>query len=185
MRLHAVGAAMAFAALLAGCGSKEDSGDAAANKSVAAKQAQKAAASLNRPQPGEYRQTVEITKFEIPGMTVENAAQFKTMLANVPAKTFCLTRADADKGFKEMLDSLPGDNECSYSKFNVDKGSLDAQMECKDAAGATARASMAGTIGPQGSDVKLDMEQSMPGMSDQKAIMSMHMQTTRLGDCDS
>jgi hypothetical protein len=33
--------------------------------------------------------------------------------------------------------------------------------------------------------VNLDMEQSMPGMGEQMAKMSMHMKTTRLGDCES
>ena len=175
--------------MLAGCGSSGDAGGNAgtgtAEKPPTAEQAKAAAARLNRPQPGEYRQTVEITRFEIPGMTDESAAQFKTMLAKVPASTYCLTEADADKGFKEMLDNLPGDNQCSYSRFAVDKGRLDAQMECRNAGGATAKASMTGKIGPQGSDVNLNMEQTMPHMGDRKALMSMHMQTTRLGDCDS
>lgn len=173
---------MGIAALmLAGCGSRDD----AAEKASEVEAAQEAAAKLKRPQPGEYQQTIEITRFEIPGMTEESAAQFKAMLANVPAKTYCLTEQEADKGFKDMLDNLPGDNECSYSKFAVDNGALDARMECKDATGATAKASMVGRIGSQGSDVTLDMEQSMPGMGGQKALMSMHMQNTRLGDCDS
>jgi hypothetical protein len=184
MKRLAAGPVVAVAVLmLAGCGSSSD--DEAAGGKVKVEEAARQAAKLERPQPGQYRQTMEITKFEVPGMTEKNSAQFKAMLAKVPAKTYCLTEEDAGKGFKNMLDKLPGDNQCSYSKFDVDGGKLDAQMECKDASGEIARARMAGTIGPQGSDVKLDMEQPMPGMAGKTAIMSMHMTTTRLGDCDS
>lgn len=180
-RLVAQAVAGAAALMLVGCGSSGNESE----KPPTAEQAKEAAARLKRPQPGEYRQTMEITRFEIPGMTAESVAQFKTMLAKVPASTYCLTEADADKGFKDMLDNLPGDTQCSYSRFDVDNGRLDAQMECRDASGATAKASMTGKIGPQGSDVNLDMEQAMPNMGDRKAQMSMHMQTVRLGDCDS
>jgi len=184
-RLVAQAVTGAAALMLAGCGSSANKDESTTEKAPTAEQAKEAAARLKRPQPGEYRQTVEITRFEIPGMTQESAAQFKTMLAKVPASTYCLTEADADKGFKQMLDNLPGDNQCSYSRFDVDNGRLEARMECKDASGATAKASMTGKIGPQGSDVNLDMEQTMPHMGDRKTLMSMHMQTTRLGDCGS
>lgn len=184
-RLVAQVVAGAAALMLVGCGSGGNKGESATEKPPTAEQAKEAAARLNRPQPGEYRQTVEITRFEIPGMTEEHAAQFRTMLAKVPASTYCLTEADADKGFKDMLDNLPGDNQCSYSRFDVDNGRLDARMECRNTSGATAKATMAGRIGPQGSEVNLDMEQTMPHMGDRKTLMSMHMKTTRLGDCDS
>ena len=179
------GTLMGLAALtLAGCGSGNESGNGAGNAPTA-EQVQEAAKSISRPTPGEYRQTVEITRFEVPGMSEEQAEQFRTMLANVPDKTFCLTEEEANKGFKDMLDSLPGDSECSYSRFDVDNGRLDAQMECKDASGATAKATMAGTINPQGSEVRMDIEQTIPGAGDQKSLMSMHARTTRLGDCKS
>jgi hypothetical protein len=178
------GTLMGLAAMtLAGCGSDEAGQDA--GSAPAAEEVQQAAKSISRPTPGEYRQTVEITRFEVPGMSEEQAEQVRAMLANVPEKTFCLTEEEADKGFKDMLDSLPGDSECSYSRFDVDSGRLDAQMECKDASGATAKATMAGTVSSEGSDVLLDIEQGIPGSGGQKSLMSMHARTTRLDDCTS
>lgn len=179
------GTLIGLAALgLAGCGSGNEVGDGDGNAPTA-EQVQQAAKSISRPTPGEYRQTVEITRFEVPGMSKEQADQIQAMLANAPDKTFCLTEAEADKGFRDMLDSLPGDSECSYSRFDVDNGRLNAQMECKDASGATAKATMAGTVSSQGSDVLLDIEQEIPGSGGQKSLMSMQARTTRLGDCTS
>ena len=180
--LIAIAAAGIAVLTLAGCGSEKEPARSPEEQASAAKQE---VAKLEPPQPGQYRQTVEFTKFEIPGMSKEGAAQFKTMMANVPPRTYCLTQAEADKGYKDMLDSLPGDSQCSYSRFDVSGGTLNAQLECKDKSGAKAMATMVGTVSPQGSEVNLDMERSMPGMGERMAKMSMHMKTTRLGDCES
>ncbi|SLJ95573.1 DUF3617 domain-containing protein [Novosphingobium mathurense] len=181
-RVFAIAGAVFAVLALAGCGSNEE---APKNPQEQASAAQAQAAKLEPPQPGQYRQTVEFTKFEMPGMSDEHAGQMKQMMANIPPRTYCLTQAEADKGYKDMLDSLPGDSQCSYSQFEVSGGTLNARMECKDNSGATAKATMVGTVSPQGSDVKLDMEQSLPGMGDRMAKMAMHMTTTRLGDCVS
>lgn len=174
------------ALLLAGCGSKDAPDDqASGSQTTSAEEAMQEAAKLERPQPGQYEQKVEITNFAIPGMSAAQGEQMKSMMANASAKNFCLTKEDADKGYKDMLDKLPGDSQCAYTRFEVSGGKLDAALECKDKTGATARATMAGVIGPDGSDVKLDMEQAMPGMADKKATISMHMATRRLGDCAS
>jgi hypothetical protein len=182
----------AMAALaLAGCGSKDDAGKAdGAPKSAA--EVKQEAAKLIKPQPGEYRQVTEITSFEIPGMPKEAAEQMKSAIKASQEGRFCLTQADADRGFKDMFNDVGKGNQCTYSKFDVDGGTLDAQMECQaqPAPGAPQGAQpqkavmkMNGALTEKGADITIAMDTTggPPPMGTMK--MTMHMTTTRLGDC--
>lgn len=184
-RIMATAGAALAALALAGCGSKDDAGKGEP-KSV--EEVKQEAAKLEKPEPGEYRQDVQITKFEIPGLPAQAAEQMKAAMETTQKGTFCLTQADADKGFKDMFNNVGKGNQCTYSKFDVDGGTLDAQMECKSPPqGAqqvgTAAIKLNGTVNAKGSDVTvaMDMNGGPPPMGTMK--MTMHMVTTRLGDC--
>ncbi|QDK34706.1 MULTISPECIES: DUF3617 domain-containing protein [Sphingomonadaceae] len=181
-RMAAVSAAVSIVGLalaLAACGSKEQkSGEPKTMDEV-----KEEAAQLQRPRPGQYTQKVEITKMDVPGMPSEAAAQMKTMMAKGQVNQFCLTQAEADKGYRDMFDGIGKGRECSYSRFEVDGGKLDAQMECKSADQGTARIQLAGTVSDQGSDVTVDMNMSGGPAPMGEMKMAMHMTTARLGDC--
>ncbi|AXB75741.1 DUF3617 domain-containing protein [Novosphingobium sp. P6W] len=174
-------AAAGLAALaLAGCGSKDDAKDGAP-KSI--EQVKKEADKLVKPEPGEYRQVMEIKSLEVPGMPKEAAEQMKGAMKASQEGTFCLTKADADRGFKDMFNDVGKGNQCTYSKFDVDGGALDAQMECQSQQAGKAVMKMKGTVTEKGSDVTVAMDTNggPPPMGTMK--MTMHMTTTRLGDC--
>ncbi|HUD28632.1 MAG TPA: DUF3617 domain-containing protein [Novosphingobium sp.] len=173
-------AALALALALAGCGSKDEAGDGAPKSTEQVKQE---AAKLVRPEPGEYRQVVEITRMEVPGMPAEAAEQMKSAMKATQEGTFCLTKADADRGFKDMFNDVGKGNQCTYSRFDVDGGTLDAQMECQSQQQGKATMKMNGTVSEQGSDITVAMDTTggPPPMGTMK--MTMHMTTTRLGDC--
>jgi hypothetical protein len=164
---------------LAGCGSKDDAKDGP--KST--EQVKQEAAKLIRPEPGEYRQVMEITKLEVPGMPAEGAEQMKSAMKAAQEGTFCLTKADADRGFKDMFNDVGKGNQCTYSKFDVDGGTLDAQMECQSQQQGKATMKMTGTVAQDGSDITVAMNTTggPPPMGTMK--MTMHMTTKRLGDC--
>jgi len=172
--------ALALALAIAGCGSKDTAKD---GEPKSAKEVQQEAAKLVRPEPGEYRQVMEIKSFDVPGMPKEAAEQMKGMMKAAQEGTFCLTKADADRGFKDMFNEVGKGNQCTYSKFDVDGGALDAQMECQSQQQGKAVMKMTGTVTAEGSDVTVAMDTTggPPPMSKMK--MTMHMTTTRLGDC--
>lgn len=168
---------------LAGCGSKDNDG-----KPKSLDEVKQEAAKLVRPLPGQYKQVTEIQSLEMPGVPKEVAEQMRSAVKKSQEGTFCLTKADADKGFKDMFNDVGKGNQCSYSRFDVDGGKLDAQMECQTPQQGNqprqkAVMKMSGTLTEQGSDVTVDMDTAggPPPMGTMK--MKMHMTTTRLGDC--
>ncbi|EQB17496.1 DUF3617 domain-containing protein [Novosphingobium lindaniclasticum] len=175
---------MCLALAMAGCGSKEHK-DGEARPMDEVKQE---AAQLQRPKPGQYTQKVEITKMEVPGLSDRDAAQMKTAMAQGQVNSFCLTKAEADKGYRDMFDEIGKGRECSYSRFDVDGGRLDAQMDCQsNEQGANnqgkAVIKLAGTVGEQGSDINVDMDMSGGPAPMGQMKMAMHLVTSRTGDC--
>lgn len=175
-----IGITTMAALALAGCGSKDSASDGAPKS---AKEVSEQAAKLIKPEPGEYRQVMEIKSFDVPGMPKEATEQMKGMMKAAQEGTFCLTKVDADRGFKDMFNEVGKGNQCTYSKFDVDGGTLDAQMECQSQQQGKAVMKMTGTVTAKGSDVTVAMDTTggPPPMSTMK--MTMHMTTTRLGDC--
>lgn len=178
-------ALIAAALALSACGSKDESKNTGPQdtgpKSMA--EAREEAKKLDRPDPGEYKQTIEVTRLDIPGMDPKQAEAMKGMMKASQEHTFCLTPADAEKGFQDMFDEVGKGGECSYSRFDVAGGTLDAVMNCKNANEGTATIALKGKVSANGSDVTVSMDQSgsKNPMGDVK--MTMHMTTARLGDC--
>ncbi|MCJ2180581.1 DUF3617 domain-containing protein [Novosphingobium album (ex Hu et al. 2023)] len=189
MRKSAAGATMGAVMLtLAACGSKEEApgeSTAASGETRSADDVAHEAAKLNRPKPGSYKQTIEILDMEIPGLPKEAAGQMKAMTGKPQVQTICITDADTEKGYKEMLQNVGKGGDCTYSKFDVAGGRLDAQMHCKTEGQGEATMTMNGTVSETGSDVMVGMDvtggqQPMGAMK-----MKMHLTTERVGDCAS
>lgn len=174
-------ALMGLAAMsLSACGSKDEARDGTPRSLDDIEQE---ASKLEKPEPGEYRQVMEIKSLEMPGMPPEAAEQMKGMMKASQEGTFCLTKADSDRGFKDMFNDVGKGNQCTYSKFDVDGGTLDARMECQSQQQGKAVMKMTGTVNAKGANVTVDMDTTggPPPMGTMK--MKMHMITTRLGDC--
>lgn len=169
-------------AALAACGSKQE--EPSEPKSVA--EVKQEAAKLDRPRPGQYRQTVQIEKIEVPGMPSEAADRMKGMMQAAQVHEFCLTAEDADKGFRDMFDQVGRDNrECTFTRFDVSGGTLDAQMDCKSAQGGSGVMKLAGKVSETESDITMSMDVKGGNEPMGAMTMTMHMKTERIGDCKS
>ncbi|MCB2059796.1 MAG: DUF3617 domain-containing protein [Novosphingobium sp.] len=170
-------AAIVAAALqLAGC----DSGGSAPKT---LEEAREEAGKLERPRPGQYRQTMTVTEFEVPGAPPEMAEQFKEAIGQSNDQKFCLTEEMSQQGFKDMFQKIGEDGECSYERFNVSGGVLDAQLHCENEAEGKAQFSLAGSVTPEGSDVRMTIDPDNPNSPMGKTRIAMHMVTERIGDC--
>lgn len=169
--------ALAFGALvLAGC-NQADKGP----KTM--EEAQKEAAKLERPKPGQYTQTMKVTKFEMPGAPPEMAAQMKATLGQAQATDFCLTQEMSDKGFEEMFREIGKGGECKYQRFDVSGGKLDALLECESKTEGKGTIKMAGTVGSEGSDVTVEIDTKNPASPMGNTLIGMQMVSKRTGDC--
>lgn len=141
------------------------------------------AAQLARPEPGQYRQTTRFTKFEVPGAPKEMVDQIKGMMQGAgQTSTYCLTEADSEKGFEEMFKKV-GEGTCKYDRFDASASTIDAVLVCDTGGGASARMAMNGTVGPSGSTVKVDVDQTNDKSPMGNAKIAMEVKSTRLGDC--
>lgn len=165
---------------LAACGSKDK--PAEDGKPQSEEQVKQEAAKLETPVAGEYRQKVEITRFEVPGLPKEAAEQMKAAMKATQENTICLSQADAEKGYRDMFKNVGQGNDCAYSKFDVDGGKLDAQMDCKSPQG-NSKMTLKGMVRSDGSDVTVDVETSGGPAPVNSTKMTMQVTSTRLGDC--
>jgi hypothetical protein len=138
---------------------------------------------MERPEPGQYRQTTKFTKFDVPGAPPQMMEQIKTMMSGKgETSTYCLSQADSAKGFEEMFKKV-GEGDCKYDRFDASANTIDAILVCNTAPGATARLTMNGTVSKTGSNVKVDVEQKGDKSPMANATIAMDIKSERLGDC--
>jgi hypothetical protein len=167
----------ALAALsLAGC-DKADKGP----KTM--EQAKQEAAQLERPKPGLYKQSMTITKFEIPGAPPQMAAQMQAAMSKAQEHDFCMTEQMANEGFRDMFDKVGKGGECKYDRFDVTGGKLDALLLCENQAQGKGTITLAGKVGEEGSDVTVAIDQQGGQAPMANAKIAMHLVSQRIGDC--
>jgi hypothetical protein len=167
--------AAAGAALLAGC--SDGNADADGNGEVTVKEAaKKAEAEGLKPEPGLYKTTVTMTGLDIPGMPPEMEGHGAGLTTTTED---CLTQEEVDKGFEEMVKQ--GQNgECTYERFALADGKLDAVMVCKSE-GRNVRMEMTGTTTPTSADLTASMAMEFDGAGE--GTMSFTAKHQRIGAC--
>lgn len=167
--------AVAGAMLLAGCSGGDT--DADGNGAISAKEvAEKAKAEMPKPQAGLYKTTVTMTGLDIPGLPPEMKGHGAGMTTTTED---CMSQEQVDKGFEELV-KQGQDGECTYERFDLAGGKLDAVMNC-NADGRMTRMEMAGTTTTTGADLTAKMAMDFEGAG--KGTMSFTAKHERIGDC--
>ena len=148
-----------------------------------AEQVKEQASAIVKPQPGQYRSTMKVTNFAIPGMPADKAAQMKGMFSASGTSTeFCLSAEEADKGFEEFTKRM-AQGKCSFDQFNTTSDTLDAKMTCQTGQGMTGKYEMNGSFSATGSKMALKVNQSAPGLPGGGMMMEAEVTNERIGDC--
>lgn len=169
----AAAGAVLLAAGCSGSGEADADGDGKVSMGEAARQAESQGM---KPQPGLYKTTVTMTGLEIPGMPpgmADHGAGLTTTTED------CLTQEEVDQGF-EALVKQGQDGECSYERFDMSGGKIDAVMVCA-AQGRRARMEMTGTTTPTSADLSATMAMDLDGSG--RGTMSFTAKHERVGDC--
>ena len=148
-----------------------------------AEEAKQEAAKLDRPKPGQYTQTMTITRFEIPDAPPEVAQQMKAAMGQAQSTDFCLTEEMAQEGYENMFRDIGKDGQCKYQRFDVSGGKLDAVLDCESKAEGKGTITLAGTVGEDGSEVTVGMDTLNPANPMGRTIIGMKMVSKRTGDC--
>lgn len=177
---------LAAAIALAGCGG--GNADADGDGKITNEEAAAAAKGMVAPMPGEYETTMKVLEIELPEVAGVDPAQMKQMMEGMMNTTTkqCITAEDAQNAARQFAQA-PGDEEsCTYSKFNVSGGQIDATMSCKGEGGADMTMQLAGTMGREASNMTMELDQvapNMPGGATGKTHFKLQVDSKRIGDC--
>lgn len=169
------------AILLAACGGGKT--DADADGELSGEEVAAEAEGMVKPQPGQYRTTLELIDFEAPGMPDAAKEQMRQAFASGLAEgnTFCMTEADAaQNGPRQMVENL-AESDCEMKTFNVSGSSVVAEMQCAGQGGGSNTIKMEGEMTAQSSNMTMDMAQDMPGTG--SLTMKMRVKSQRIGEC--
>ena len=178
---HAACFSVAGAILLAGCGeqSRLDADDVL-NK----------ASALQKPKPGLYTSTTAMTDFNVPGLPPAQADRFRAQMSDVAseAQPYCLTEAEAEKGFEDLLKSIgEGANgqSCTFTRFDVDAPALTAEMGCSGAAGSKMEIGFSGETTAESLDLTMDMKAKAASIPGGSMELSFTVKSQRIGECSA
>ncbi|BDW83192.1 hypothetical protein MACH24_26300 [Erythrobacter sp. Dej080120_24] len=132
-----------------------------------------------RPDPGNYKVTMTLSKAEIPGAPPQMMEMMGSMMNNT--FEYCLTPEEAEKGFEESL-TEGQDESCKIEQFNLDGGKIEMAMSCSPAEGGEMRMTMNGNVSPTKSDINVVTQGNIAGMGEANIEMSMVQE--RIGDCE-
>ncbi|MBX7482453.1 DUF3617 domain-containing protein [Qipengyuania qiaonensis] len=168
---------------LAACGG--NSADADGDGEITMEEAAAKSADMVRPQPGQYRTTVEFVDVSMPDAPQQVQDMMRGMFDRGPqTHEYCLTKEEADKGFEEMArQAQDNSSDCTFEKFDAAGGRIDAIMNCNAAGQGAARMTMTGTASETASEMTMTMDAEGPNGQTMK--MTMKSSQERIGDCDA
>jgi hypothetical protein len=137
-----------------------------------------------KPQPGQYEASYELLEFDVPGMPEAARAQMEQAMGGAAEVAkgikYCLTPEEAEsQGARSMAENMAEGN-CTFAKFDVDGGTISADMQCSGPEGGTNHVLMDGEVTPTGSTMTMTTEQEMSG---RQMRMKTRVTAKRIGDC--
>lgn len=168
-------AALAAAALVAGCSGKDESDAGKGGPASVEEAAKQAEAAGLKPQPGLYKTTITMTGLDIPGLPEDMKGHGAGIVRTLES---CLTQAEVDKGFETLL-TKGQDGTCTFENFALKDGAFQAMLVC-EAQAATTRTAMEGTATATGADFTAATKMSFGGTEGTLNVSGQHRRT---GDC--
>lgn len=175
MRLLVLAAPLALVALT-GCGEAESE---AAGGGLSRTEVTERARDTVQPQPGQYRAVMQVLEVNIPGAPAGAGDMLRQMMDG-QAREYCLTQEDVDKGYEEMARQSQ-DGDCTFERFDVQGGAIDALMICTGEQSNSIQMAMTGTATPTSSVMDMTMTGDMTGMGE--STLRMKATHERVGDC--
>lgn len=128
--------------------------------------------------PGEWQSTTQMVDMELPSEVPPQVADMiRQQMGEATTSAMCITQEDIDEAPQRMFDQSEG--QCSYSKFSMEGGQLNATATC-DTGQGTLTMRMSGSY----TDTTYEMQMSMNGDAGM-GPMAMTYATTgeRVGAC--
>lgn len=134
---------------------------------------------------GNWKNTMTMTRFDIPGAPPAVAERAKGMLGKGQSSEACMSAAQATAGVRDFSSSMQ-QGDCKMEDFTHGGGKMAGTMVCTGSSGFGApEMKMAGTYAPNKVSMTLSGEVSDSKLPGGKANIEMTILSTRTGDCKS
>lgn len=135
--------------------------------------------------PGNWKSTMAMTRFDIPGAPPEVAARAKAMLGQSQTTEACMDAAQAKLGVREMSSAMQ-QGDCTMEDFQQGGGTMSGTMVCKGAGSFGApKMAMTGSYAADKVTMTLSGEVTDSNLPGGKANMEMTLTSERTGECKS
>lgn len=135
-------------------------------------------------EPGNWKSTMGMEKFEIPGAPAEIQRQATAMMAQTQSMEACMTAAQAKLGVRDFSRSMQ-QGDCQMNDFTSGGGKMSGTMDCKSGSMGATSMKMEGTYTEQKVEMRLAGAVLQPSLPGGKANIAMKISSERTGDCKS
>ncbi len=134
---------------------------------------------------GNWKNSMTMSKFDIPGAPPEVAARAKGMLGQAQTSEACMSAAQAKAGVRDFSSSMQ-QGDCKMEDFTQGSGKMSGKMVCTGTSGFGAPTmTMDGTYTPEKVSMTLAGEVSDSKLPGGKANIGLTITSERTGDCKS
>jgi hypothetical protein len=133
---------------------------------------------------GNWKNTMTITKFEIPGAPPEVAKQAGAMVGKPQSTEACMSPAQAKLGVRDFSSAMQK-GDCKMEDFKQGGGKMSGNMVCTGGGFGAPKMKMDGTYTAEKIAMTLGGEVVEPKIPGGKANIEMSITSERIGDCKS
>ena len=135
------------------------------------------------PRAGEYRTTLELILFEVPGVSEDQLPQVRESFVEElgSGNTFCLTPDPANLVMRRKMLEHIAEGDCTFDRFEATGATVSAAMSCARSDATGGRVTMDGRIWAENADVNMALAQELPGRSPTRIVV--RARAARVGDC--
>ncbi len=131
---------------------------------------------------GEWKSSGVIEEMSIPGMSAEESARMKQVMAKSGIHEFstCLTEEDVKQPEGKFF---TGNDQCRYDHFTMSGGKIDAALRCDAPGGGTQVMTMKGNYSPESYNMSMEMKTAGGPGAAGAMTMRMRVDSKRVGAC--
>ncbi len=133
--------------------------------------------------PGRWQISSTVSDVKLEGVPEQVAAQVKTAMQQTVKVEYCVTPEEAAKPSGELFTGKSGNN-CSYDRFALGNGRIDAVLRCADPRGGGVVTRINGRYSPEAYQVKTAVE-ARSEANGKTEVMTLATEAvgTRIGEC--
>ncbi|PLK26431.1 DUF3617 domain-containing protein [Novosphingobium sp. TH158] len=135
---------------------------------------------------GNWKTTMKITSFEIPGAPAEMQAamheRMKLMMTQGQSMEMCMTEAQAKAGVRDFSKNAQ-QGDCTLDPYEQGGGKMSGTLKCKAGMFGADGMKMDGTYTADKVDMNMAADIQQPSLPGGKATIKMNVVSERTGDC--